>query len=114
MQDIDVGQVFAQGLSNLGCRLALDDFGTGFGSFTYLKRLPVDYLKIDVEFTRDLESSAANRHVIRAIVSLAQAFGLRTIAEGVEDEATLALLREDGVDFAQGFHLGRPAPIDRG
>lgn len=112
MQDIDVGEVFARGLANLGCGVALDDFGTGFGSFTYLKRLPVDYLKIDVEFTKDLESSAANRHVIRAIVSLAQAFGLRTIAEGVEDEATLALLQEDGVDFAQGFHLGRPAPIE--
>jgi PAS domain S-box-containing protein len=112
MQDIDLGEAFAQGLSNLGCGLALDDFGTGFGSFTYLKRLPVDYLKIDIEFTRDLEFNVANRHVIHAIVSLAHAFGLQTIAEGVEDEATLELLREDGVDFAQGYYLGRPAPID--
>jgi EAL domain-containing protein (putative c-di-GMP-specific phosphodiesterase class I) len=111
MQDIDVGEAFAQGLTNLGCGLALDDFGTGFGSFTYLKRLPVDYLKIDIEFTRDLQSSVANRHVIRAIVSLAHAFGLQTIAEGVEDEATLELLREDGVDFAQGYYVGRPAPM---
>jgi EAL domain-containing protein (putative c-di-GMP-specific phosphodiesterase class I) len=99
-------------LADLGCGLALDDFGTGFGSFTYLKRLPISYLKIDIEFVRDLVTNPANQHVVRAIVSLAQAFGLQTIAEGVEDEATLQLLRDEGVDYAQGFHLGRPAPLD--
>ncbi len=112
MRDVDAGEAFAQGLVELGCGIALDDFGTGFGSFTYLKRLPVNYLKIDIEFVRDLLTNPANQHVVKAIVSLAKAFGLQTVAEGVEDEETLTLLRDYGVDYAQGFHLGRPAPID--
>jgi EAL domain-containing protein (putative c-di-GMP-specific phosphodiesterase class I) len=111
MYDIAAGEAFAQGLADLGCGLALDDFGTGFGGFTYLKRLPISYLKIDIEFVRDLVTNPANQHVVRAIVSLAQAFGLQTIAEGVEDEVTLQLLANEGVDYAQGFHLGRPAPL---
>lgn len=112
MHDITTGEVFARGLAALGCGLALDDFGTGFGSFTYLKALPIGYLKIDIEFVRDLDSSPANQHLVKAIVNLARSFGHRTIAEGVEDERTLELLREYGVDFAQGYLLGRPAPID--
>lgn len=96
----------------MGCSVALDDFGTGFGSFTYLKNLPIQYLKIDIEFVRELTSSPANRHVVEAIVGLARGFGQQTIAEGVEDAETLQLLREYGVDFAQGYHVGRPAPVD--
>jgi EAL domain-containing protein (putative c-di-GMP-specific phosphodiesterase class I) len=110
MRDIDVGASFVRGLVALGCRFALDDFGTGYGSFTYLKRLPVDYLKIDTDFVRDLTTNSANRHLVRAVVALAHGFGAQTIAEGVEDEATLTLLRIEQVDFAQGFHVGRPAP----
>ena len=112
MADIDAGTAFASGLAELGCRLALDDFGTGFGSFTYLKKLPMNYLKIDIEFIRDLATNPANLHVVRAIVGLAHAFGLETIAEGVQDEEAMTILRQEGVDFAQGFHLGRPSPID--
>ncbi|MDX6242406.1 MAG: hypothetical protein QOE76_129 [Frankiales bacterium] len=111
MHDVSTGESFARGLAALGCGLALDDFGTGFGSFTYLKRLPITHLKIDIEFVRDLVSNPANLHVVKAIVSLARAFGLKTIAEGVEDEQALTLLRAEGVDFAQGFHLGRPCPM---
>jgi PAS domain S-box-containing protein len=111
MQDITAGEAFARGLTELGCGLALDDFGTGFGSFTYLKKLPITHLKIDIEFIRDLATNPANLHVVKAIVSLARAFGLKTIAEGIEDEQALTLLRAEGVDFAQGFHLGRPEPI---
>ncbi|HEX4430808.1 MAG TPA: EAL domain-containing protein [Frankiaceae bacterium] len=111
MRDMTAGEAFAKGLAELGCGLALDDFGTGFGSFTYLKRLPISYLKIDIEFVRDLITNPANQHVVRAIVSLAQAFGLQTIAEGVEDEATLHHLVDEGVDYAQGFYVGRPAPL---
>jgi PAS domain S-box-containing protein len=110
MREITAGEAFASGLAALGCGLALDDFGTGFGSFTYLKKLPMTHLKIDIEFVRDLVTSPDNLHVVKAIVSLARAFGLKTIAEGVEDEQALILLRAEGVDFAQGFHLGRPAP----
>ena len=110
MHDIAAGEAFARGLAALGCGLALDDFGTGFGSFTYLKRLPITHLKIDIEFIRDLVTHPDNLHVVKAIVSLARAFGLKTIAEGVEDAQALTLLRAEGVDFAQGFHLADPRP----
>jgi PAS domain S-box-containing protein len=112
MGDIDAGEAFARGLAELGCSLALDDFGTGFGSFTYLKKLPIKYLKIDIDFVRELGSNRANQHLVKAIVGLARDFGYQTIAEGVENSETLALLKDYGVDFAQGFHLGRPSPID--
>ena len=110
LRDEAAGRAFIERVQALGCRLALDDFGTGYGGFTYLKRLDVDYLKIDIEFVRDLPRNAASRHVVRAVVNLAQGFGLKTVAEGVEDEETLELLLELGVDYAQGYHIGRPAP----
>jgi PAS domain S-box-containing protein len=112
MKDVSAGMELARGLREFGCGLALDDFGTGYGSFTYLRSLPLTYVKIDIDFVRDLTTNPANRHVVAAIVSLAKAFGLQTIAEGVENEETLTLLRADGVDFAQGFHLGRPEPLE--
>jgi EAL domain-containing protein (putative c-di-GMP-specific phosphodiesterase class I) len=99
---------FAAELAGLGCGLALDDFGTGFGSFTYLRKLPLRYLKIDSSFVLDLVHSRDDRRVVRSIIGIADQFDLRTIAEGVEDEPTLELLRELGADYAQGFHLGRP------
>ncbi|MCU1394290.1 MAG: hypothetical protein JWM34_2718 [Ilumatobacteraceae bacterium] len=111
MKDVTAGMAFARGLREIGCGLALDDFGTGYGSFTYLKNLPLTYVKIDIDFVRDLCTNPANRHVVAAIVSLAKAFGLQTIAEGVENEETLTLLQAEGVDFAQGFHVGRPEPM---
>jgi PAS domain S-box-containing protein len=111
MRDIETCHAFARGIVALGCSIALDDFGTGFGTFTHVKKLDVKYLKIDIEFVRGLVESSANQHVVKAIVNLAQGFGCETIAEGVEDGETLELLREYGVDFAQGFHLGRPAPL---
>ena len=109
MRDIDKGEAFARGLAALGCGVALDDFGTGFGTFTHVKRLPIRYLKIDIEFVRDLAASSANQHVVKAIVNLAQGFGCETIAEGVEDGETLQLLRDFGVDFAAGLLLGPPS-----
>lgn len=111
MRDIEKGHSFARRVVDLGCSIALDDFGTGYGTFTHVKMLDVKYLKIDIEFVRDLVGSSANQHVVKAIVNLAQGFGCETIAEGVEDSDTLELLYEYGVDFAQGFHLGRPAPL---
>jgi PAS domain S-box-containing protein len=111
MRDIETCHAFAHGIVALGCGIALDDFGTGFGTFTHVKKLDVNYLKIDIEFVRGLTESTANQHVVKAIVNLAQGFGCETIAEGVEDAETLELLREYGVDFGQGFYLGRPAPL---
>jgi PAS domain S-box-containing protein len=105
-----VGRDFAQRVSELGCHLALDDFGTGFSSLSYLKHLPADYLKIDIEFVRELTSSETDMRVVRGIVALAREFDQVTIAEGVEDEATLLKLKELGVDQAQGYLFARPAP----
>jgi EAL domain-containing protein (putative c-di-GMP-specific phosphodiesterase class I) len=104
---------FADRLQAIGCCFALDDFGTGYAPLTYLKYLPVRYLKIDMEFVRDLVESERSRAVVASIVGIAAGLGQRTIAEGVEDAATLALLRELGVDLAQGFHIAKPAPIAR-
>lgn len=100
------------GLVELGCRFALDDFGAGFVNFEYLKQLPLSYLKIDALFVRNLAVDPVDRHVVEAIVALARAFGHATIAEGVESEAALRSLPALGVDCAQGFHLGQPAPVE--
>ncbi len=109
-----VAQVFIENVRRLACGVALDDFGTGYGSFRYLKHLPVSMLKIDQEFVQDLEGEASqiNRHVIEAIVTLARDMGQKTVAEGVETESTLQIIRELGVDYAQGYHFARPAPAD--
>jgi PAS domain S-box-containing protein len=104
---------FARRVHDLGCKLALDDFGTGYGGFTYLKQLALDFIKIDIEFVRDLVTNPASRHVVKAVVALADGFGLQTVAEGVEDAPTLKMLREYGVDYAQGYHPGRPAPLEQ-
>jgi PAS domain S-box-containing protein len=111
IEEVDTARRLAERLRERGCRFALDDFGTGFAGISSLKTLPLDYLKIDREFVRDLCDSETDQHVISATIKLAAAFGLKTIAEGVEDPPTLDLLRELGVDFAQGYLLGRPALI---
>jgi PAS domain S-box-containing protein len=110
-----VAQVFIESVRRLGCGVALDDFGTGYGSFRYLKHLPVSVLKVDQEFVRDLEgeTSMVNRHVIEATVTLARGMGQKTVAEGVETESTLAIIRELGVDYAQGYLFARPAPAEQ-
>jgi PAS domain S-box-containing protein len=109
--NLDAARTFAMRLRKLGCAIALDDFGVGHGTFTYLKHLPVDYLKIDMQFVRDLLSDEADRQVVEAIVGVARQFRIETVAEGVEDEATLDELREMGVDYAQGYWIGRPQPL---
>jgi diguanylate cyclase (GGDEF)-like protein len=111
MQNLDRARLFAERLVALGCRFALDDFGTGYASFTYLKRLPVQYLKIDIDFVRELAHNLQDVSVVRAIVGLAGDFGQRTIAEGIEDEQTADALRDLNVSFGQGYLYGRPSPI---
>ncbi|MGH2874349.1 MAG: sensor domain-containing protein [Solirubrobacteraceae bacterium] len=111
VSSVDDARTLTEALAALGCRTALDDFGTGFGTFVLLKHLPVGTLKIDAEFVRGLSASAQDQRIVRSIVRLAGDAGLSTVAEGVEDAGALALLREYGVDIAQGFHLGRPAPL---
>jgi EAL domain-containing protein (putative c-di-GMP-specific phosphodiesterase class I) len=106
--DFTRANTFIESLSALGCRFALDDFGSGVSSFAYLKNLPVHYLKIDGMFVRDIASDATSRALVRSINEVGHAMGKRTVAECVENDAILACLREVGVDYVQGFHIGRP------
>lgn len=105
-------QAFARKMHQLGCGFALDDFGAGFASFFYLKHLSFDLLKIDGEFIRALPSNRTDQLVVRSLIQIARGLGKRTIAEFVGSEQTLALLREYGVDFVQGYHLGKPGPLE--
>ena len=104
---------FLHMLHQRGARVSLDDFGSGLSSMAYLKRLPVDYLKIDGQFVKDMAIDAVDRAMVRSINEIAHLTQKITIAEFVEDGNVLASLRELGVDFAQGYHIGRPAPIDQ-
>jgi diguanylate cyclase (GGDEF)-like protein len=98
-------------LTKHGCRFALDDFGSGLSSFAYLKNLPVHYLKIDGSFVRDVSRDDIDKAMVRSIQQVGKAMNLLTIAEWVEDEQTLDVLKELGVDYAQGYHLGKPEPL---
>lgn len=109
VNDMGAAIAFAEELHDLGCKLALDDFGVGFGSLYYLKHLPLDYLKIDGEFVRDLTSSERDQAMVRGIAAIARELGLCTIAEFVSDDETVEMLREFGIERGQGFHLGEPA-----
>jgi diguanylate cyclase (GGDEF)-like protein/PAS domain S-box-containing protein len=100
-------------LKIMGCRLALDDFGSGMASFGYLKAMPVDFIKIDGVFVRDMAHDSIDAAMVEAIHQIGHVMGKRTIAEFVESADVLERLREIGVDFAQGFHIHRPEPIGR-
>ncbi|MDW3688831.1 EAL domain-containing protein [Cupriavidus sp. CV2] len=103
--------VFIRQLQEMGCRFALDDFGAGMSSFTYLKQLPAEYLKIDGSFVREMLNDPVNLVMVEAIQRIGHAMGKQTIAEYVENEALLARLRELGVDYAQGYGVGPPMPF---
>ena len=96
----------------MGCRFALDDFGSGLSSFAYLKRLPVDYLKIDGMFVKNMVEDPVDLEMVSAINDIGHVMGKRTIAEFVENEAIAERLRALGVDFAQGYGIAKPAPLD--
>ncbi len=104
-------QEFMGKLKALGCRFSLDDFGSGLSSFAYLKALPVDFLKIDGVFIRDIATNSINRAMVKAINEVGHVMGLRTVAEYVEDDATLDVVRDLGVDYAQGYAVGPLRPL---
>ncbi|HEY6731721.1 MAG TPA: EAL domain-containing protein [Solirubrobacterales bacterium] len=108
VEDFDAAAGFADRLTEFGCEVAIDDYGAGSGPFAFLKKVPFDVIKIDGTFIRDLPRNDADQLTVKAIVQIARGLGKRTIAEFVEDEDTMTLLREYGVDMAQGYHLGRP------
>lgn len=106
-------QHFISVLRERGCRFALDDFGSGMSSFSYLKNLPVHYIKIDGAFVRDMIREPLDQATVEAIGRLAQVMGVMTIAEFVEDDTTLEALRRMGIDYAQGFAIHRPEPVEQ-
>lgn len=109
---IEKASQFVNELKNLGCSFALDDFGKGYSSMYHLKYLPVDYLKIDGEFIRKLGDEPVDRHIVRTAVHLARGFNMKLIAEHVENEETLVILREYGIEYVQGNYLAPPFPLD--
>ena len=102
----------AERIRALGSKVALDDFGSGLSSFGYLKNIPVDVLKIDGQFVREIVADPIDRSIVRAIGEVGRSMGLVTVAEFVEDEATVTELVRIGIDYAQGYHVGRPRPLD--
>ncbi|EMR11983.1 diguanylate cyclase/phosphodiesterase (GGDEF & EAL domains) with PAS/PAC sensor(s) [Methylophaga lonarensis MPL] len=107
----NAGRFIAE-LKRMGCQFALDDFGSGLSSFGYLKQLPVDYLKIDGFFIQDLANNRIDQAMVASINNIGHIMGLKTIAEFVEDAATLDILRQIGVDYVQGYYLSRPEPLE--
>ncbi len=105
---LSAAEKFIAALKDMGCQFALDDFGSGFSSFTYLKHLPVDKLKIDGSFVQGMAGSQIDQAMVQSMNQVAHALGKQTIAEYVEDDATLGLLRDYGVDYAQGNYIGKP------
>ena len=102
---------FAEALRSLDCEFSLDDFGAGFGSFYYLKHLPIDYIKIDGDYINNLTSSDTDQVIVKSMIQLASGLGKRTVAEFVSDQEALDLITEFGVDYAQGFFIGKPLPV---
>ncbi|MBI4949737.1 MAG: EAL domain-containing protein [Deltaproteobacteria bacterium] len=110
VKDVDKAVRFINTLKEMGCQFSLDDFGVGFSSFTYLKMMDVDFLKIDGSFIKKLDTDHKDRLFVKTIVDVARELKIRTVAEFVERAETLEVLREYGVDFAQGYYIGRPGP----
>jgi len=110
--NLDHAHAVCERLHALGARIALDDFGSGFSGFSYLKALKIDLLKIDGQFARELDASDVDRLVIEAIVHVANGIGIPTVAEYVVNEAVAHRLRQLGVTYGQGFHLGKPSPLN--
>jgi diguanylate cyclase (GGDEF)-like protein/PAS domain S-box-containing protein len=106
IRNLDHARKLLDNLSALGCALALDDFGTGLSNYSYLRELPLDYVKIDGSFVRTMTKDPVNQALVESINQIGHVLGLRTIAEWAEDEATIARLRDLGVDFAQGYGIG--------
>ena len=114
ISNMEDARAFGVAVTEMGCGLGLDDFGTGFSSFSYLKELPIQHLKIDVEFIRELPSSPTDQRLVQALVQFAKAFGQETVAEGIETTDTLTMVRAFEIDYAQGFYVGKPALVDGG
>jgi EAL domain-containing protein (putative c-di-GMP-specific phosphodiesterase class I) len=112
ISNLSAANTFIAALKKLGCSFALDDFGSGLSSFGYLKNLPVDYLKIDGMFVKDMVDDPIDRAMVKSINDIGHVMGMRTIAEFVENDAIMGQLIEIGVDCAQGYGIGKPQPFN--
>ncbi|MBI5892687.1 MAG: EAL domain-containing protein [Deltaproteobacteria bacterium] len=110
VSNLDKAAKFISALKLTGCKFSLDDFGVGFTSFTYLKEMHIDYIKIDGSFIRRLHENPDDQHIVKSIIAVAKGMGIKTVAEFVEKEETIKLLKEYGVDYAQGYAIGKPGP----
>jgi EAL domain-containing protein (putative c-di-GMP-specific phosphodiesterase class I) len=99
-------------LHALGVKIAIDDFGTGYSSLSYLKRYPINKLKIDQSFVRDMANDSGDASLVLAIIAMGHSLNIPVVAEGIETDEQLALLIKDDCDMGQGFHIGRPMPLD--
>jgi len=112
IENLSRAKTFIEGLKDNGALLALDDFGNGFSSFAYLKNLPFDYLKIDGSFVKDIDTDLVDRAMVDVVNKMGHVMGMQTIAEFVRDDSIRKLLEEMGVDYAQGYAIAKPSPID--
>jgi len=113
VNDYDAVRDAVKRVRRLGARLAVDDVGAGYSSLRHISNLEPDIIKLDTSFTKTLSSDHTQRSMVKALVGLAQAVGARIVVEGIEDEATLDVARDLGVDAGQGWHLGKPKPLDQ-
>jgi diguanylate cyclase (GGDEF)-like protein len=113
ISNLNTAATFISTLKNLGCQFALDDFGSGLSSFAYLKYLKVDYLKIDGMFVKDIIDDPIDHAMVKSINQIGQVMGMQTIAEFVENDEIKAMLKEIGVNYAQGYGIGKPQPFDK-
>ena len=111
VRNLERAQAFIRRMRRLGCRFALDDFGTGLSSFEYIKRLPIEYIKIDGIFVRDIIDDPIDRTVVKSIHEIARTLGIQTIAEFVENREIFEELKRAGIDFGQGYGIARPQPL---
>ncbi len=111
--NLSITQRVISELHQLGCSFSVDDFGSGFSSFSYLKQLPADYIKLDGSFIQNLHNDEVDQALVRSIVQVIQALGKKAVAEYVENEEILVILKSMGIDFVQGYHIGHPMPVGK-
>lgn len=112
IHNLDRALVMMNTIRAYGCTFSLDDFGSGLSSFGYIKSMPIDVIKIDGVFVRNLVADVTNQSIVKAIATLGRDLGKKTVAEFVEDDPTLDVLRRLGVDYAQGYGIHKPEPIE--
>ncbi len=112
IQHVDQARMLVEKIKSKGCKFSLDDFGTGYASYSYLKDFPVDRVKIDGIFIKDILTEDSTYAMVKSITDVSHYMGKKVVAEYVESEAVLGALRELEVDFAQGYYVGHPVPIN--